>query len=462
MTSTRRTFIKGSAASVLAAAGAARTAGAGQKRSGEQDRRSPAATRPAAARTSSPALEKRLAVGLIGCGNRGNTLLGRLEMIDDVRVAAIADPDAQRCAAGVKRTPGAKPADDLRRVLDDPSIDGVIIATPDHWHAPAALLALDAGKHVYVEKPCAHNLHEAALLRDAAAKARGKLVVQHGTQARSSRAFAQVMQQLRDGIIGKVMVAKAWNIQKREDIGHGTPSDPPPDFDYDMWVGPAQWMPFQENRHHYKWHWWFNYGCGGIGNDGIHHLDYARWGLGVDTPPTRVSALGGKYYFDDDQQFPDTQQVIFEYADGDQVGQKRMLVYEQRLWSVTYPFNVDSGAEFFGTDGEMFLSARGKIRVIGKRNRRINWKPTGSLKYDPKDHLENWFAAIRGDATLNADMRVAFNTTSLVHLGNIATRVGRTLTYDAAADRVVGDREANGLLKRRYRRQGHWAIPAGA
>jgi len=434
MSSSRRTFIKGSVASVFAAAPLAQAAGAN---------------------------EKKIVLGLIGCGNRGNTLLGRLALISHVEVAYIADPDSKRREAGAKRTAGAKPTGDFRRILDDPSVDAVIIATPDHWHAPAALLALDAGKHAYVEKPCAHNLHEASLLRTAADRAKGKLVVQHGTQARSSQAFQQVMQRLHDGIIGEVMVAKAWNIQKRDNIGHGRPSNPPAGFDYDMWVGPANMLPFQANRHHYKWHWWFNYGCGGMGNDGIHHLDYARWGLGVNTPPSRVAALGGKYYFDDDQQFPDTQQVIFEYPDGGQIGQKRMLVYEQRLWSVTYPFNVDSGAEYFGTEGEMFLSARGKIRIVRKGNRRIDWKPTGSLKYDPKDHLQNWFDAIRGNALPNADMHVAFDTVSLVHLGNIATRVGRTLLYDSKRNQVVDDAQANSMLKRHYRQGGYWAIPAG-
>ena len=337
MNSTRRTFIKGSVAAAALSATSIARASAGDK----------------------------IVVGQIGCGNRGMRHLPALGTLANVEVAYVCDPDTERRTAAAKLTGSAavKAVNDFREILDDPGIDAVTIASPDHWHAPMALLALDAGKHVYLEKPCAHNFREGQLVRDAANA--GQLVVQHGTQARSCQGFAEAMGMLHDGIIGEVKSAKAWNIQRREDIGRGQPSEPPAGFDYDLWLGPAEAVPFQANRHHYKWHWWYDYGCGGIGNDGIHHLDYARWGLGVSGFPTRVVALGGKYFFDDDQQFPDTQQVVFEYPGDGRVGSQKMLVYEQRLWSKTYPFNVDSGAEFFGTEGEMFVSSRGKFRVLG-------------------------------------------------------------------------------------------------
>lgn len=267
---------------------------------------------------------------------------------------------------------------------------------------------------------------------------------------------------LREGIIGEVMAAKAWNIQRRENIGHQSPSDPPPYLDYEMWLGPAEALPFQANRHHYNWHWWYNYGCGGMGNDGIHHVDYARWGLGVEGLPTRVAAIGGKYFFDDDQQFPDTQQVIFEYPGDGEVGSRKMLTYEQRLWSPTYPYNVDSGAEFYGTEGEMFVSARGKFRVLGPRNQRIDRTPQGSLKYQPLEHFQNWFDCIRNGGQPNGNMDIAHDTAGLVHLGNIAARLGRALEFDRDNERIIGDDEADALLSRRYRAGGHWAIPAGA
>lgn len=416
-----------------------------------------AAALSAASMARAAGANEKVVVGLVGHGNQGGQHLKILETWDDVEVAYVCDPDAARLENARKESSSAKLVSDLRRILDDPSVDAVVIAAPDHWHAPAALLALDAGKHVYVEKPCAHNLREARLLRDAARRHQDKLKVQHGTQTRSSQAFMQVMQMLREGVIGEVKAAKAWNIQKRKDIGHGTPSEPPAGFDYDLWVGPAEMMPFQSNRYHYTWHWWYNFGCGGIGNDGIHHLDYARWGLGVDSPPRRVSALGGKFFFDDDQQFPDTQQVAFEFSDGDN---QRLLVYEQRLWSVTYPFNVDAGAEFYGTKGEMFLSSRGKIRILGPRNTRIDWQPKGALKCRVEDNQRNWLDCIRHGGTPHANMEIAYNTVSLVHLGNIATRVGRTLQFDPTSHQIVGDDQASALLARRYRQAGHWAIPA--
>ena len=199
------------------------------------------------------------------------------------------------------------------------------------WHTPAALLALEAGKHVYVEKPCSHNLREGRLLVEAAEKS--NKIVQHGTQARSNEGFREAIQMLREGVIGDVMIAKAWNIQRRNNIGHKQPSDPPPGFDYDMWVGPAPFVPFRENCHHDTWQWWYNFGTGDLGNDGVHEFDMARWGLGINSHPNYVTAAGGKFFFDDDQQFPDTVAAAFNYDGDDSVGSRRQLLFEMRLWS---------------------------------------------------------------------------------------------------------------------------------
>ena len=316
--------------------------------------------------TRSRATPQRVRIGVIGCGNQGTNHIRSLSGLSDAQIVHVADIDQERLAKAVSASGGANGVADFRRILDDRSVDAVTIATPDHWHVPVALLALEAGKHVYVEKPCSHNVREGQLLK-AAAQKHGKVVV-HGTQSRSSPAIQQAMKLLRDGVIGDVLIAKCWNWQKRSDIGHVQPSAPPSGVDYDTWVGPAEWMPFQSNRFHYSWHWWYNFGCGDVGNDGIHELDYALWGLGVETHPAVVSAAGGKYFFDDDQQFPDTMQVTFEYPGDGKVGSRRMLIYEQRLWSTTYPFNVDSGAEYFGTKGRMFLSKRGKFEIHGERN----------------------------------------------------------------------------------------------
>jgi predicted dehydrogenase len=194
-----------------------------------------------------------------------------------------------------------------------------------------------------------------------------------------------------------------------------------------------------------------------MGNDGVHDIDYTRWGLGALTHPARIVALGGKYVNDDDQEFPDTQQVTFEYPGDGKTGQQRMLIYEQRLWSTNYPHNVDSGAEFYGTGGQMFLSRRGKIQVIDAQNKTkpVDIKPEGQ---DDAAHVRNFIAAIRDGARLNADALTGHLSTSLCHLGNIATRLGRSLTFDPKTEQIVGDEEANRLVRREYR--DHWGRPS--
>jgi len=393
----------------------------------------------------------RINTALIGCGGRGGSLLGHADF------QYVCDPDAKRLAAAAKEV-GAnsqQAVSDMRRIFDNPDVDAVFIATPDHWHAPAAIMACQAAKHVYVEKPCSHNFRESRMLLDAARK--HQVVVQHGTQQRSTPFTSDAMQMLREGIIGDVLIAKAWNIQRRVNIGHHQPSQPPAGLDHDLWVGPAEFMPFQENRFHYSWHWWHNFGTGGIGNDGAHEMDYARWGLGVDTLPSKVSAMGGKYYFDDDQQFPDTATCLFEYPGDDKVAHKRQLIFELRLWSKSYPFNVDSGAEFFGTEGKMFLSKRGKLLVTDNSNKRVATPEPGSRE---SGHADDFFDAIRNSRRPNADILEAHRSVAPIHLGNVSVRLGRTLEFDPVKEQVVGDDEANQMLGRTYRQEGHWAIPS--
>jgi predicted dehydrogenase len=403
---------------------------------------------------------QRVRIGVIGCGNQGTNHLRSLSGLNDAQIVYVADVDQERLTKAVNASGGANGVADFRRILDDKSIDAVSIATPDHWHVPVALLALEAGKHVYVEKPCSHNVREGQLLK-AAAQKHGKVVV-HGTQSRSSPAIQQAMKLLRDGVIGDVLVAKCWNWQKRNNIGHVEPSAPPAGVDYDTWVGPAEWMPFKTNRFHYSWHWWYNFGCGDVGNDGIHELDYALWGLGVETHPAVISAAGGKYFFDDDQQFPDTMQVTFEYPGDGKIGNRRMLVYEQRLWSTTYPFNVDSGAEYFGTKGRMFLSKRGKFEIRGERNVPLDVKLDSVPKADVRQNFQNWIDCIKAGSAPNANVEIAHRTATAAHLANIAVRLGRTIHFDPAQERIISDDEANTMLTRKYRKGGHWGIPNGA
>lgn len=400
----------------------------------------------------------KLIVGLIGCGGRGMHDAGLFQSTPGVELKYVCDVDEGRRSEAAKKLKieSRYAVADLRKILDDKTIDAVIVATPDHWHSPAAILACDAGKHVYVEKPISHNIRESRLLVEAAA--RNNRLVQHGTQCRSTPMMIEAVKLLREGIIGDVLVAKCWNIQVRGDLPPGKDTEPPPGFDYDTWVGPATMIPYRTNRVHNRWTMWYHFGAGEAGNDGVHDLDYTRWGLGVEGHPNKISAQGGKYHSDDEREFPDTQQVAFEYS-GDKNHKPRMLIYEQRLWSTNYPHNCDSGAEFYGTKGQMFLSRRGKLEVLDERNKpvKVNF-PLG-----PQNdvlHVKNLCDAIRTGTKLNADALVGHYSSSLAHLANIATRLGRSLAFDPVKEQIVDDPEANALVSREYRE--HWGTPRGA
>ena len=401
---------------------------------------------------------KPVRVALIGCGGRGSYLAGVFQSQPGVSLAWVCDVDTARLQRGKKLARGTVQAsNDIRKVLADKTLDACIVATPDHWHAPAAILACEAGKHVYVEKPCSHNVREGRLLVESAK--RNKRVVQHGTQVRSTPMMIEAVGLLEKGIIGDVKVSKAWNIQRRGNIGKGKPGTPPATLDYDNWVGPAEFIPYQANRTHSGWHWWYHFGTGDMGNDGVHDIDYARWGLGVHTHPSTVTAAGGKFFFDDDQQFADTQQVAFQYPGKGTTGDQKLLIYEQRLWSTNYPHNVDSGVEFYGTKGQMFLSRRGKIAVYGERNRRIKVNGTPGEQNAGK-HVANFVQCVRTGDTPNGDIELGHLTTSLCHLGNVATRLGRSFQFDPKTEQAVGDPEANALMSRPYR--DHWGKPKEA
>jgi len=400
--------------------------------------------------------EKRVRLALIGCGGRGLGVARDFARLQDVEFVYVCDPDAGRAANAVRAlSNGPKALADFRTALDDKQVDAVVVATPDHWHAPSSILAADAGKHVYVEKPCSHNLREGRLLVDAAR--RNQRVVQHGTQSRSHDLVVQAIELLRQGVIGEVKVAKAWNVQRRGEIGHAQPTDPPSGFDYDLWVGPAPMVPYQSNRHHYTWHWWYDFGTGDMGNDGVHELDIARWGLGVDTHPSTIAAVGGKLAFDDDQQFPDTQYVAFDYP-ATEDRPRRQLVFEMRLWSRYGLDGVDNGNAFYGEKGWMLLSKRGILKLFDERNQPL---PVPSDRPPLSDHFQNFINAIRQVEQPRAGIEVGHLSASLCHLGNIAARHGRSLEFDSATEEIVGDAPANALLKRQYRDGGHWAVPAG-
>lgn len=364
------------------------------------------------ARAASKSPNDKIVVGLVGCGGRKTHVAEFFKNTPNVEVAYCCDVDQSRLAATAEKL-GVKAShavSDMRRILDDKSVDVVLVTTPDHWHSPASILACYAGKHVYVEKPISHNIREGRLLVEASE--RNNVHVQHGTQVRS------------------------------------TP----------MIMEGVKLIPYRTNRVHKRWTPWYHFGAGDMGNDGVHDIEYTRWGLGVVTHPNKISAEGGKYFFDDDGEFPDTQQVTFEYSGDGKPGSKRMFIYEQRLWSVNYPYNCDSGAEFYGTKGHMFLSRRGKIQVTNdkKASVPVDVVPGGQ---DDALHVLNLCDAIRNGTKLNADALVGHLTTSLCHLGNIATRLGRSLKFDPQTEQIVGDDQASKLISREDRK--HWGTPRG-
>ena len=424
-----------------------------------------AGTAAAAALATAPtakanAQSDRLTIGLIGPGGMGSSHLENLVRRKDIRFAYVCDVDANRLAAAAKRvdTSGlgpVKPVKDMRTIFDDKSVDAVWIATPDHWHCPASLLAVEAGKHVYVEKPMSHNIREGRLLVEAARK--HNRVVQVGTQSRSTDYVARAVEIIKSGEIGDVLVAKAWNSQQRGNIGRVKPSSPPDYLDYDLWLGPAPQRPYQANMVPGRWRWFYDFGVGDIGNDGVHDIDVARWGLGVTTQPSTVAALGSKFYFDDDQEFPDTQYCVFEWPGDGQVGQKRQLIFEQRIWSPYSQEGYDNGAAFYGTKGMILLGHTSGFQVIGPRN-----KPgeKGSGSVDLPGHHQNFIDCIKNGGRTNADALEGHLSASLCHLANIACRLNRTLKFDPQKEEFLGDDDANKLVRRDYR-DGHWAVPKG-
>jgi predicted dehydrogenase len=400
----------------------------------------------------------RTKVAVIGPGGMGSGHTRLLANRKDVEVAYVCDVDQQRLQRAVeivKEGAGTTPkaVTDMREVLKDREIEAVFIATPDHWHAPAAILALENGKHVYVEKPMCHNIKEGRLTVDAVHKSGKSLQV--GTQSRSTPFIHEAIQRLQNGEIGEVIAAKAWNSQLRRSIGKTKPSEPPGHLDFDLWVGPAKKVPYRSNLLHSVWRWWYDFGCGDIGNDGVHDIDVALWGLGVETHPTKATCLGGKYFFDDDQQFPDTQYAVFEYA-GKNGQRPKQLTFEQRIWSPYKQEDYENGAAFYGTKGMLILGHTQGWRLYGPRNKLIAEK-TGGV--DLPGHHQNFFDSFRsGDVKLNADVNAGHRAATIVHLANISARVGRTLEFDPETETIKGDKEAAALLARTYR-ENHWADP---
>ena len=382
----------------------------------------------------------------IGGDGRGTQLAVTLASLKDVHVAYVCDVDERNVSKAIEAvskhlkdgTPPPTGIKDFRRILDDKSVDALVIAAPDHWHAPAAILGCSAGKHVYVEKPCSHNAQEAEWLV-AAAQKHGRLV-QHGTQRRTWPAIREAVERLRAGDIGRVLSAKCFYWSDRPTIGKGKLIDVPPWLDWALWQGPAPKRGYQDNVVHYNWHWFWHWGTGELGNNGVHTIDVARWGLGVDCPTT-VSYTGGKLRFpDDDQQTPDTSVATFQFH-GD-----KLLTWENRSWASRTPLDVDYDVLFAGETGS--IAIRGAAYTIHD----LKGKQTGGGSHNGGDatHLQNFIDALRGKTKLNAPIEEGAKSTFLCHLGNISYRTGRTIRPDPQTHRIAGDDDAARLWGREY------------
>lgn len=382
---------------------------------------------------------------VIGTGGMGRNHTKAFGNMKGCSLVAVCDVDPEQMGKAVKDLPNGekiKKYVDFRELLQDKSIDSVSVATPDHWHTPIALWALMAGKHVYVEKPCSHNIKEVNLLVKAS-KAFNKCV-QHGTQRRSNGAHIEGIKQLRNGIIGKVHTIKAIDHQYREAIGKAPAQDPPPGVNYDMWLGAAPNVPFTKNRWHYNWRWFWDYGNGDAANDGVHQIDVAVWALG-DRYPKRVVASGGQYFYDDDHQTPDTQTTIFEYDD-------TQIIWEMRLWAPYTLEGHDNGNVAYGTEGKMEFGRAGVIVTKGKEQIKIESPET------VESIMPNFMTAVRENspAKLNAPIEKGAIATNMALLANIATRLGASsLQYDPLKEEIkcAGlEKQANALLGRTYRK----------
>jgi len=418
---------------------------------------STAAAASTAAMKGAPSINDTVRVACVGIRGQGNSHIREYSAMPNVEIAALCDVDENvlnKRLDEVVRAGKKKPAafTDVRKLLEDKSIDAISIATPNHWHSLIGIWACQAGKDVYCEKPCSHNIFEGRQLVAAAQKY--NRIVQHGTNSRSGVAIREAMDKMREGLIGDVYMARGLCFKWRDTIGH-TPEEPvPAGVHYDLWTGPAPLHAFTKNRFHYNWHWNWDYGNGDIGNQGIHEMDVARWGLGVKYP-TKVSGMGGHFMFDDDQQTPNTMVSTFEFDEG---GKKKFLVFEVRHWMSNHEAGIgeERKAKNPNTVGNLFYGSKGYLAIDGYGQYKT-WmgkdQQPGPNRSEDGNNWANFIEAVRSrkQSDLNAPIEEGYRSTVLVHLANISYRLGRTLEFDAENLKCKGDPEATAMFTRKYR-----------
>jgi predicted dehydrogenase len=397
---------------------------------------------------------ERLNFAVIGLNGRAYAHLSSLKANRDAaHIAYACDVESNilaKFAGAVQQEMGYAPATekDFRKILERKDVDAITIATPDHWHAPMAIAGVQAGKHVYVEKPCSHNPAEGALLVRAQKKY-GKLV-QMGTQQRSSPHTIDIVRKIHDGLIGRAYFAKCWYAATRKSIGFGKEASVPPQLDWDLWQGPAPRRPYKDNVQPYNWHWFKIWGTGETLNNGTHEVDVARWALGVDFP-NRVTASGGRYHFKDDWQFYDTLVTSFEYDD-------KMLAWEGTCCQGMKYYNRSRGTTILGTEGTVLVDRDG-YEIYDLNGKKTNEFKAGTQSTSAdlvgRDsmtdaHFANFIAGIRSGEALHAPVAVGNVAVTMLQLSNIAWEVNRELHLDSADGKIKGDTQAMALWDREY------------
>jgi predicted dehydrogenase len=387
-------------------------------------------------------------IAVLGVNGRGKDHIETLMKQPNVVIATLCDPDMnvlKERAKSFEDTYKKKVAieQDFRRVFDDKKIDAVTIASPNHWHALHAIYACQAGKDVYVEKPATHNVAEGRKLIEAAYKY--NRIVQHGVQLRSSVAIREAVKHLRDGLIGRVYMARGLVFRWRPDIGDKGITNVPEGLNYDLWCGPAPMAPFTQNLVHYNWHWHWNYGNGDVANQGVHETDLCMWGLDVGLPE-RITSMGGKFLFDDCKEVPEILTSVYHYPK-----EKKIIQFEVRHWCTNREDGADVGNIFYGDKGYLVVKNYGTYESYLGQNREKG--PSRTERGELDLHMANWLEAVRSrDMSLqNGPVESGHLSSALAHLGNISYRLGRQLDFDPIAERFIGDEDANRMLTRDYR-----------